>query len=133
MKNGSRANALLIELLIVIVFFMFAATTLVELFGAARERSRSAEILCAAALAYQNAAEALYDAEETEPWLKEMGFAQEENGWIREEDGYALRVTEEKNETEAGVLRTVIVAAEYDGETILALPSVRYLEKEAAL
>ena len=133
MKNGSRANALLIELLIVILFFMFAATTLVELFGAARERSRRAEILSAAALASQNAAEALYDAEETEPWLKEMGFAQEENGWIREEDGYALRVTEEKNETEAGVLRTVIVAAEYDGETILALPSVRYLEKEAAL
>ena len=133
MKNGSRANALLIELLIVILFFMFAATTLVELFGAARERSRRAEILSAAALASQNAAEALYDAEETEPWLKEMGFAQEENGWIREEDGYALRVTEEKNETEAGVLRTVIVTAEYDGETILALPSVRYLEKEAAL
>ena len=133
MKNGSRANALLIELLIVILFFMFAATTLVELFGAARERSRRAEILSAAALASQNAAEALYDAEETEPWLKEMGFAQEENGWIREEDGYALRVTEEKNETEAGVLRTVIVAAEYDGKTILALPSVRYLEKEAAL
>ena len=133
MKNGSRANALLIELLIVILFFMFAATTLVELFGAARERSRRAEILSAAALASQNAAEALYDAEETEPWLKEMGFAQEENGWIREEDGYALRVTEEKNETEAGVLRTVIIAAEYDGETILALPSVRYLEKEAAL
>ena len=133
MKNGSRANALLIELLIVILFFMFAATTLVELFGAARERSRRAEILSAAALASQNAAEALYDAEETEPWLKEMGFAQEENGWIREEDGYALRVTEEKNETEAGVLRTVIVAAEYDGETILALPSVRYLEKEGAL
>ena len=132
MKNGSRANALLIELLIVILFFMFAATTLVELFGAARERSRRAEILSAAALASQNAAEALYDAEETEPWLKEMGFAQEENGWIREEDGYALRVTEEKNETEAGVLRTVIVAAEYDGETILALPSVRYLEKEGA-
>ena len=133
MKNGSRANALLIELLIVILFFMFAATTLVELFGAARERSRRAEILSAAALASQNAAEALYDAEETEPWLKEMGFAHEENGWIREEDGYALRVTEEKNETEAGVLRTVIVAAEYDGETILALPSVRYLEKEGAL
>lgn len=133
MKNGSRANALLIELLIVILFFMFAATTLVELFGAARERSRRAEILSAAALASQNAAEALYDAEETEPWLKEMGFEQEENGWIREEDGYALRVTEEKNETEAGVLRTVIVAAEYDGKTILALPSVRYLEKEAAL
>ena len=133
MKNGSRANALLIELLIVILFFMFAATTLVELFGAARERSRRAEILSAAALASQNAAEALYDAEETEPWLKEMGFAQEENGWIREEDGYALRVTEEKNETEAGVLRTVIVTAEYDGETILALPSVRYLEKEVAL
>ena len=132
MKNGSRANALLIELLIVILFFMFAATTLVELFGAARERSRRAEILSAAALASQNAAEALYDAEETEPWLKEMGFAHEENGWIREEDGYALRGTEEKNETEAGVLRTVIVAAEYDGETILALPSVRYQEKEAA-
>ena len=37
MKEGSRANSLLVELLLVIFFFMLGATTLVELFAAYAE------------------------------------------------------------------------------------------------
>ena len=130
MKSGSRSNALLMELLIVILFFMFAATTLVELFGMARQRSQQAEIANAAALEAQNAAEMLYDAEDADACLEKMGFVHGENGWTLEKDGYTLRVTEENEETEAGVLRTMLVAAEYKGDTLMSLPSTRYLEKE---
>ncbi len=130
MKNGSRANALLIELLIVILFFMFAATTLVELFGLARQRSQRAETATEAVLEAQNTAELLYDAEDTDACLTEMAFEHGENAWTLEKDGYTLRVTEENQETEAGVLRTMHVAAEYKGETLVSLPSTRYLEKE---
>ena len=132
MKNGNRANALLMELLIVILFFMFAATTLVEIFGMARQRSRRAESAAAALLEAQNAAETLYDAEDPVLWLRENGFSEQDGAWILDSGEYLLRVTEQTEETEAGWLRTVNVGAEIEGESLFTLPSVRYTEKEAS-
>ena len=60
MKSGSRANALLVELLIVIIFFMFVSVTLVEFFAASREKSVAAQTTGAAILDAQNLAEELY-------------------------------------------------------------------------
>ena len=42
MKEGSRANALLVELLLVIFFFMIAAAILVQVFADAKLKSRTA-------------------------------------------------------------------------------------------
>ena len=39
MKKHSTANILLMELLVVILFFMLCVSTLVEVFGAARSKS----------------------------------------------------------------------------------------------
>ena len=132
MKNGSRANALLMELLIVILFFMFAATTLVQIFGLSRQRSRNAAEAASAVLEAQNIAESLYDAEDPAACLRELGFAEAEGGWLLENEGYTLRVTQENEETEAGLLRTLVVDALVGEEQIVSLPSARYLEKEAA-
>ena len=132
MKSGSRANTLLLELLVVILFFMFAATTLVEIFGLSRQRSRKAGEIAAAVLEAQNVAEALYDAGDPEACLRELGFTGAEGAWTLENAEYTLRVTEENEETEAGLLRTMRVDAEVEGDEVLSLPSVRYLEKEAA-
>ena len=132
MKSGSRANALLMELLIVILFFMFAATTLVQIFGLSRQRSQKASEAASAVLEAQNVAEALYDAEDSALCLRELGFAEAENGWLMEQEGYTLRVTEANEETEAGLLRTLVVDALVGEEKIVSLPSTRYLEKEAA-
>lgn len=132
MKNGSRANALLMELLIVILFFMFAAMTLVQIFGMSRSRSRQAMAANDAMLEAQNTAETLYDAEDTESVLTEMGFTRNGEAWTLENGEYTLVVTEMLEETKAGVLRNTRVDAVYGEETVISLPATRYLEKEAA-
>lgn len=131
MKSGSRANTLLLELLVVILFFMFAATTLVQIFGMSRQRSRKAGEIAAAVLEAQNVAEALYDAGDPEACLRELGFTEAEGGWTLENEAYVLWVTEENEEMEAGLLRTMRVDAEVQGDAVLSLPAARYLEKEA--
>lgn len=132
MKNGSRANALLMELLIVILFFMFAAMTLVQIFGMSRSRSRQAMAANDAMLEAQNTAETLYDAEDTESVLTEMGFTRNGEAWTLENGEYTLVVTEMLEDTKAGVLRSTRVDAVYGEETVISLPATRYLEKEAA-
>ena len=132
MKNGSRANALLMELLIVILFFMFAAMTLVQIFGMSQSRSRQAMAANDAMLEAQNMAETLYDAEDTESVLTEMGFTRNGEAWTLENGEYTLVVTEMLEETKAGVLRRTRVDAVYGEKTVISLPATRYLEKEAA-
>ena len=132
MRNGSRANALLMELLIVILFFMFAAMTLVQIFGMSRVRSREALAANDAMLAAQNAAETLYGAEDTESALTEMGFEKNGDAWTLDGGAYTLVVTETLEETAAGALRNTRVDALYGEKTVVSLPATRYLEKEAA-
>lgn len=60
MKQKSHSNALLVELLIVVLFFMLASTVLLQLFAAARSESAKAETLSEASFLAQNIAETLY-------------------------------------------------------------------------
>ena len=64
MKEGSRANALLVELLLVIFFFMISAAILVQVFADAKLKSRTAHATNASMLEAQNIAEDLYAAED---------------------------------------------------------------------
>ena len=126
----SRANSLLIELLIVIVFFMFTAVILVELFGAAKGKSLEARAISNAALDSQNIAEMLYTATEPETELFAQGFTRAEDGWTLMKDDYSLWVTEKYEETEAGELRTYEVTAIREEQPLISIPSVRYWPKE---
>ena len=45
MKSGNRSNALLVELLIVVMFFMLSSTVLLQVFSTARNQSRRAELM----------------------------------------------------------------------------------------
>ena len=69
MKQRSRANALLIELVLVIFFFMLGSTVLVRLFADARHRTIQARATNVSMAAAQNVAEELYGAEDPEGWL----------------------------------------------------------------
>ena len=59
MKEGSRANALLVELLLVIFFFMISAAVLVQVFADAKLKSRTAHATNATMLEAQNIADDL--------------------------------------------------------------------------
>lgn len=141
MKEGSRANALLVELLLVIFFFMISAAILVQVFADAKLKSRTANAYNETMLEAQNIAEDLYAAKDPDAVLNGYGFTAQDGGWILEKDGYSLKITFREEETEAGVIRTYDVSgievthdsSGTEKETVLlTLPSTRYIPKEVS-
>ena len=74
MKQRSRANALLIELVLVIFFFMLGSTVLVRLFSDAKHKTVQARATNESIAIGQNIAEELYGAEDPEEWLAANGL-----------------------------------------------------------
>ena len=132
MKEGSRANALLVELLLVIFFFMISAAILVQVFADAKLKSRTAKATTASMLEAQNIAEDLYAAEDPDAVIAGYGFTAEGDNWVLQKDGYTLQITLKTEETEGGVLRTYNVSGVEKGKTLLTLPSTRYIPKEVS-
>ena len=132
MKEGSRANALLVELLLVIFFFMISAAILVQVYADAKLKSRTAYATNASMLEAENIAEDLYSAEDPEAVLTGYGFAAEDGGWTLRKDGYLLQVTLRVEETPSGMLRTYDISGVEGGKTLLTLPSTRFIPKEVS-
>ena len=139
MKEGSRANALLVELLLVIFFFMISAAILVQVFADAKLKSRTAHATNASMLEAQNVAEDLYATNDPDAVLTDYGFAAQDDCWVLEKEGYYLRVSLFEKETEEGILRTYEVSGvekihDNSGKEkeriLLTLPSSRYIPKE---
>ena len=132
MKEGSRANALLVELLLVIFFFMISAAILVQVYADAKLKSKTAHATNFSMLEAQNVAEDLYSAEDPDAVLAEYGFTADGEGWTVEKDGYQLRVTLKEEETDAGTLRTYSISGLEGDKTLITLPSTRYIPKEVS-
>jgi hypothetical protein len=135
MKQRSRANALLIELVLVIFFFMLGSTVLVRLFADARHRTIQARATNVSIAAAQNIAEELYGAEDPEGWLAANGFVPAEDAektWTLAEKEYTLYVTETSEEKKGGKLRTFTISSVGEGKQLFTLPSTRYLPKEVS-
>jgi len=132
MKEGGRANALLVELLIVIFFFMIAATTLVELFAGAKLKSLEAKALNNSMLEGQNLADELYGSSDPEKLLEARGFTQENETWVMDYEGYTMKIIRREEESESGSLVSYDVTS-YQGEKqLISLPATRYIPKEVS-
>ena len=141
MKEGSRANALLVELLLVIFFFMIAAAILVQVFADAKLKSKTAYATNASMLEAQNIAEDLYATDSPVAVLDDYGFTEKDGIWELKRDGYLLRITSRDEETDSGILRTFDVSGveiihDQTGtekeKVLLTLPSTRYVPKEVS-
>ena len=133
MKEGSRANALLVELLLVIFFFMISSAILVQVFADAKLKSRTAHATNASMLEAQNIAEDLYASDDPDAVLAGYGFTADEGGnWILQKDGYQLKVALREEETASGTLRTYEVSGVEGDKTLLTLPSARFIPKEVS-
>jgi type II secretory pathway pseudopilin PulG len=135
-RESSRANALLVELLLVIFFFMISAAILVQLFANARHKSLQARAATNAIAEAQNVAENLYNEMKDNPesWIQENGFTKDaENKWSREYDGYTLYITKDYTdvkdggETPVGQIRTFEITGHGDGKDLFTIPSTRYV------
>ncbi|MBE5804849.1 MAG: hypothetical protein E7316_10110 [Clostridiales bacterium] len=132
MKQNGRGNALLVELLIVVLFFMLAATTLMEIFGAAKQNSSRAGACSTAIMQAQNMVEQLYAADDMQAGLAALGFTQDEETWRMDCDGYELTVVCADEQTAAGTLRRAEITARYGGEKLFTLPATRYIPGEVS-
>jgi len=132
MRDGHRGNALLVELMFVIFFFMLGAMTLTQLFGDAKHKSLQAKATNVSVMEAENVADDLYAAEDPEAKLQELGFERNGEGWMLNKDGYTLTVVRKDEDTEAGTLRTFVISSYGDGKDLSSLPSTRYYPKEVS-
>ena len=128
MKSGSRSNALLVELLIVVMFFMLSSTVLLELYATSRNQSVRAGALTQALNEAQNVADRLYTAKDADAALAEMGFEKAGEIWTKQGEACVLKVTSSAETTGAGTLLRQQVSAVQDDETYFTLPVARYQE-----
>ena len=128
MKSGSRSNALLVELLIVVMFFMLSATVLLELYATSRNQSVRAGALTVALNEAQNVADRLYTAGDAEAALMEMGFEKEGDNWLNTGEMCVLKVSAWTDKTDGGTLLRQQVSAVQGDETYFTLPVARYQE-----
>ncbi len=132
MREGHRANALLVELLLVIFFFMLGATTLVELFAGAKHKTIQARATNVAIMEAENIADELYGSDDPEATLKDLGFTSDSGVWTLEKKEYTLTVTQSEEALEAGTLRLFKISGTGDGKDLFTLPSTRYMPKEVS-
>ena len=128
MKSGSRSNALLVELLIVVMFFMLSSTVLLQIFSTARTQSAKSGKVTSALNAAQNMADQLYAAADPETVLAEIGCSQEEGLWRLPGDSFDLTISISREEQPFGELQRYRVQAVSNGETLVDLPAARYQE-----
>lgn len=132
MKSRSRSNTLLIELLLVIFFFMCSAGILVQIFASAKLKSKAAHTINASMLEAENIAEDLYAADDPDAVLASYGFTGGDGSWELQQDGYLLKVALKNEETESGTIRTYEISGVQGEQALITLPSTRYIPREVS-
>ena len=130
-RSFGRGNALLVELLIVVAFFMLAASFLMQMFAAARTQGEDAGLINEVLVSAQNTAEILYAAEDPEMALAEMGFVSDPDAagmWRSGSEDLVTEVQMQEEATDAGRLVTQTVRVLRDGEQLIELPVAKYEE-----
>lgn len=131
MSGSGSQRTLLVEIMVAVLFFALCATVLLRTFAAAYAYSERAGVESEALLTAQDLAECLYAAQDREALLAGSGFAGEDGRWQREDGAYALEVELTQEEAPAGTLLAAQIRAQRDGKTVVSLPCVRYVPREA--
>lgn len=133
MKKHGTANILLVELVLVILFFMLCMPTIVKTFGDARLKSIYAQASNEAMMQAENMEARLADAEDAAAELEKSGFVREGDAWVLRAEHYTLTAAPSEEKTEAGVLRTVLFSAKTSGgRDMFELPAVKYIPGEVS-
>ena len=124
MKTHNRSNALLMELLLVILFFMLASTLLMRFFGGIHSLEARSGLIAAVAAEAQSQADRLYQAEDPEAELVSMGFQPADTEWTYTGEGYRSTVTVTPGED--GWTRRTLTVRDSEGEILITLPCSRW-------
>lgn len=133
MVKHNRQNTLLMEILIVVLFFALCSTVILNVFVGAHNQSARAGAQADALIAAQSLADRLYAADERKDALRQSGFAEDEDGaWHLHCGAYDLLVTLGEAACPAGTIETAQVTALRQEKTLFSLPSARYVPEEVA-
>ena len=124
MVKHNRQNTLLMEILIVVLFFALCSTVILNVFVGAHNQSERAGAQADALIAAQSLADRLYAADERKDALRQSGFAEDEDGAWHLHCGATA--------CPAGTMETAQVTARRQEKTLFSLPSARYVPEEVA-
>ena len=126
MKTRNRSNALLLELLIVILVFMLASTLVMRIFAKAHALENQSRLTASVLAEAQGHADRLYAAADPEQALRKMGYVQRESDWVYQGDNYTTAVT--LSDGGHGLTRQELTVRDGAGEVLLTLPCSRWRE-----
>lgn len=136
MKSTRRPNAMLIELVIVILFFALSAGIILQLFVAAHDRSAQNETDTAAMLMAEDFAERFAASRQPlDAFLEADGWAAQADARTKQvaREGatpLTLHLTGESEQAEAGTLDRLTLTIRDGGREAVTLPVSRYLPGE---
>ena len=122
MRSRPKSSALLMELLIVILFFMIASMILIRVFAAARLQSEKAEMITDSLSEAQNVADRLYVSEEPEILLESLGFSSQNGVWVRDSGKYRMEALIAEERDEADIFRRQEVRVISEDKMLFSLP-----------
>lgn len=126
-----RGNTLLVELVIVILFFTLSVSIVLQVFARAQTLNRDADVLNHALMQAENTAETLSVSTRPEDVLQSLGYARRENGFEAVADGYRISATVNRFTQPSGELITVALQGWQGDKLLFTLPAVRYLGGDA--
>ncbi len=138
MKKAGRPNAMLIELIIVLLFFSLSAAIILQVFVATHNKSVRSKVDSAALMMAEDLADRFYVSElDTETFFAAAGWKSVDGRHERqlkvENRALLFVIGGEHVETAAGMLDDLTITI-YDGETeIVTLPMARYQPGEVPL
>ena len=153
MKTGSRSNAMLVELLIVILFFMLGSTLVMQVFEKAFSLSHMAGVETESLTQAQNIADRVMGQKDWKEVFESLGFERadaqhnmhrtegapeaqvegteenagsRENVWMQVSGETVIRASWSETETKAGILLDGEIRVLYGDEILIELPCAHY-------
>lgn len=122
-----KGNTLLIELMVVILFFALSQAIVLRVFARAQSLNHEAQVTNIALMRAEDTAETLAVSTNTEVALQSLGFVSQDGRYeLVSPDGYRLTASISRFSQPSGELTTVELHAYRGTAELFAMPAVRY-------
>lgn len=132
-KRVTRSNSLLMEIMLVVCFFLLSVTVILNLFMAVNEKSTAADHLTRAVTLAENLAEQLRGSDDAEAFLKKEQYSVGSEGFsFKTDQGLTIRAVLLDEYKGAGTLHRAKISVWHDDEQVYQLPTAWYSPDEEA-
>ena len=130
--RSHQNNLLLIEMVIVILFFALSQAVVLQVFTKAQLINQNAQIADLALMQAEDTAETLAAQADAETTLLSLGFTAKDQQYVlTNAAGYRLEAGIDRLTQPAGILTTVDIRAYQKDHLLFTLPAVQYREATA--